>query len=132
MTIIPEKAFLENLGITAKWLDSSRAGNAYTFATSYESGTGYSFSDSRTVNNEVKDTVPEGPADSWLRSRVQEEKSFQVIFSRNAVCVIDADDFFNSWPDILFGRDAIIISNTTKTIIYSCHEGFLEIAERSD
>ena len=122
----------DELNIKSRWLDLDRAKNAYNFALQFSHSQRYGLNETTVLG--IEKLIIESPAvaKAWLKSRMPETGTVQIVYDDDEVCVIDTQDFIDRWHDIFIaGRDdAIVLHNLSRTVLFYCHEEELEIGQR--
>lgn len=123
----------QSLGLEARWLDKAHAKNAYRYAAQFTSNEKYGLNETVVKNIERLKIESYSVAEHWISHRISSAGTVQVVYSDSEVCVINAAAFISNWKDIFCPArdDAIILHNTSHTVLFYCHEEELEIGERN-
>ena len=123
----------KNLGLEVRWLDNEHAKNAYEFALKFSDTNRYGLNQDSVNNIEQHIIESYSVADQWLKSRLCNEGTLQVVYGPDEVCVINSDEFLQNWQQIFVPSrdDAIIFHNLDKTVLFYCHEEELEVGQRN-
>ena len=113
-----------DLGIDARWLQSDKASNAYSFVTTFCRADYYAIDKAKVEQYSEHKISNHSIAKRWVSSLVSTEGTVQIIYGEDEVVIISAKDFIDRWQDIFCpGRDdAVVLHNLTKVILYYCHE----------
>lgn len=124
----------KQLGVDVRWLDTIKAQHAYNYALKYSSQRRYGLNEASVTNIQRLIIESYSVADAWLKANLPAEGTLQVVYSKDEVCVIDAIEFLEHWPELFAPSrdDAIIIHNLHPTILFYCHEEELEVGQRLD
>ncbi|MBC3881592.1 hypothetical protein H8K35_08165 [Undibacterium sp. LX40W] len=117
----------------ARWLDAERAKHAYDFALQFGHKNRYGLNESTVSEIERHLIESQSVAKAWLKSRMLESGTVQIIYGDEEVCVIEAKDFIEKWNDIFMAArdDAIVLHNLNRTVLFYCHEEEFEIGQRN-
>jgi len=71
-------------------------------------------------------------AEQWVKDTISSSGTVQIVYGKDEVCVIEAQEFVNNWQHIFMPArdDAIILHNMSNKIMFYCHEEELEVGER--
>lgn len=120
------------LGLHPRWLDEEHAQNAFDYVMKYCNARDYGLEPSTTHQNQKHTIRSASVARQWLQDRLSADGTVQIVYSKDSVCVLPAQEFLNHWDSIFCpGRDdAVILHNLTSTLVFYCHEEELEIGIR--
>lgn len=124
---------IEQLNIGTRWLDKIHASNAYVFGANFISNKSLGlnkYSVSLIIKHKIESTFV---ASNWMKKHFPNDGTVQVIFSEKEVLVMSTSHFLNRWLDIFVTSrdDAIIIHNNSNTVLFYCHEDWIEIGQRN-
>lgn len=127
------KAEYEELNVQARWLDAARAKHAYDFALQFSHKRRYGLDETTVIDIETHIIESQSIAKEWLKSRMLEVGTVQIVYGDEEVCVIEAKDFIEKWSDIFIAArdDAIVLHNLNRTVLFYCHEEEFEIGQRN-
>ena len=127
------KEFIE-IEIDARWLDLNHACHAYDYACKYIAKDRYGLNTTTVSQISIHKITSDSIAGEWLSANFPKDGTVQIVFGRKEVCVIDTNCLISQWFDIFTpGRDdAVILHNTSKKIMFYCHEQEFEIGIRKN
>ena len=117
----------------ARWLSAEHAKHAYEYALYFSGEKKYGLNENTVSNIDRIVIENHSVADQWLKSRINNEGTLQIVYSNTEVCVVDAEKFIQNWKDLFVpGRDdAIIFENPGQKVIFYSHEDELEVGQRN-
>jgi hypothetical protein len=122
------------LGVDARWFSQPKAQNAYDYALKYSSKKRYGLSAESISNIERLEIHSYRVANEWLKERLPNQGTVQIVYSESEVCVVSAEEFLAHWFEIFVPArdDAVIIHNLSTEVFFYCHEEELEFGFRAD
>lgn len=126
-----ESEYIEN-GLAARWLDASRAENAYNYALRFSADSRYGLSELTVSGIERLVIESYSVADAWLKSRMPSNGTVQVVYGEDEVCVLPALQFLEKWQHIFVPSrdDAVVLHSLSAGVLFYCHEEELEYGDR--
>lgn len=119
-------------GIDARWLEPSKARNAYRFALGVCDQTRLGLSERCVRNISRLEISSYSVAKAWLNERFPSIGTVQIVYSDTEVAVVEAQTFLARWQEIFLpGRDdAVVFHNLSEATLFYCHEEELEVGTR--
>lgn len=126
-----QSEYSEN-GLSARWLDPVRAKNAYDYALQFSAKTHYGLNSATVDQLERLEVESYSVADAWLKGRLPADRTVQIVYGDDDVCVLPAIEFLAKWQDIFVPArdDAVVLHNLGSGVLFYCHEEELEYGQR--
>ena len=127
------KSKIKELKLDTRWLEKSKAKNAYDFAMKFSSTKRYGLNEETVSSIEQLIIDSDSIAKQWLSERLDGNGTVQVVYSSEEVFIIPTKQFLDNWQQIFLPArdDALIVHNLNKQVVFYCHEEELEIGERN-
>ena len=123
----------EDLALEERWLDEKRAQNAYDYALKYSGKIEIGLNEETVYNIEKHIVSSESVAQAWVRQRLSNKGTVQIVYSPHEVCIVNAEDFLAKWISIFAPSrdDAMIIHNADTSVMFYYHEEWLYVGHRA-
>lgn len=83
----------EDTSVGARWLDNEHSKHAYEYALRFSSREKYGLNPTTVSIIEKLIIQSYSVADNWLKSKISNKGTVQVVYSEHEVCVVSAQDF---------------------------------------
>ena len=123
-----------DLGVTARWLDAIKARHAFDHALRYSAETRYGLNEEKVTHIEKLHMTSIPVSVAWVRERMPDTGTVQIVYGRSEVCIVDSKDFLIHWINLFSPcrDDVIVLHNLSNKVLFYCHEDEIEVGCRSD